>query len=347
MANKRIILLTGAGFTKNFGGLLADEIWAMMFNHKEVQDSVIIRGNMLSEFNYETVYQYVVDDNKLDENDKVATRKALLSAYEYQENIWLDQDFSLNIMDEKILNHLCGFISKYVDLYFTLNHDLFVERKLLGKFRERNLYLLGNPSDMGRSNGILPDEAAMLLTNPIIDKQLSTESGISYIKLHGSMNWLGSIRKETLVIIGGNKKEKMKSEPLLRRYYELFKQTLLTPDQRLLIIGYGFMDNHINDAILEGLMKKLLKLHIIDVLSPEAFRNKMAQSSNNMGKITKITKEQRKSAETREMIWLNMSGYFPVKSIEDLFTSNGTTPLYKKLIENLELNSWVRHTPLT
>jgi hypothetical protein len=28
------ILLTGAGFTKNFGGLLASEMWAEIFNHE-------------------------------------------------------------------------------------------------------------------------------------------------------------------------------------------------------------------------------------------------------------------------------------------------------------------------
>ncbi|KAF5421924.1 MAG: hypothetical protein C5S44_05655 [Candidatus Methanocomedens sp.] len=31
------VLLTGAGFTKNFGTPLASEMWAEIFNHKKIQ----------------------------------------------------------------------------------------------------------------------------------------------------------------------------------------------------------------------------------------------------------------------------------------------------------------------
>jgi len=31
------ILFTGAGFTKNFGGLLAKEMWSKLFNNSKVQ----------------------------------------------------------------------------------------------------------------------------------------------------------------------------------------------------------------------------------------------------------------------------------------------------------------------
>jgi len=31
------MLLLGAGFTKNFVGLLAKEMWTEIFNHKEIQ----------------------------------------------------------------------------------------------------------------------------------------------------------------------------------------------------------------------------------------------------------------------------------------------------------------------
>jgi hypothetical protein len=333
MANNKITLLTGAGFTKNFGGLLADEMWAMIFNHKEVQESIIIRNNMLSEFNYEAVYQKIIDDNKLDEKEKEVIKKALLSAYEYQENNWQNNNFFLYI-DDRIINHLCECLSKYVGLYFTLNHDLFLERKLIHKFRGRNPCLLANPSDMGipGNRSALPNEAELAAKQSIISDQLSNVLGLCYVKLHGSINWLDSDKKETLVIVGGNKKEKMKKEPLLNKYYELFKETLLTPDQRLLIIGYGFMDNHINEAILEGLNKRSLKIHIIDTLSPKHFSDKMAQS-NEKG----VSKEERQGMVTRELIWLKMSGYFPIKSLLDLFTVNGPTPLYSKLIENMEL----------
>ena len=36
------ILLTGAGFTKNFGGFVATEMWEKIFNCSEVQDSPVL-----------------------------------------------------------------------------------------------------------------------------------------------------------------------------------------------------------------------------------------------------------------------------------------------------------------
>ena len=35
--SKELILLTGAGFTKNFGGFLANEMWSKIHNHPMVQ----------------------------------------------------------------------------------------------------------------------------------------------------------------------------------------------------------------------------------------------------------------------------------------------------------------------
>jgi len=36
----KTILLTGAGFTKNFGGFIASEMWAKIFNCRELQIEV-------------------------------------------------------------------------------------------------------------------------------------------------------------------------------------------------------------------------------------------------------------------------------------------------------------------
>ena len=37
------ILLLGAGFTKNCGGLLANEMWTEIFNHEKIQDNSRLR----------------------------------------------------------------------------------------------------------------------------------------------------------------------------------------------------------------------------------------------------------------------------------------------------------------
>lgn len=55
------ILLLGAGFTKNFGGLLANEMWAHIFNHEKVQAQSRIKELMLNDFDYESIYYAVLE----------------------------------------------------------------------------------------------------------------------------------------------------------------------------------------------------------------------------------------------------------------------------------------------
>ena len=55
------VLLLGAGFTKNFGGLLAEEMWARIFRHEEIQAQLRIKKLMLNNFDYEEVYYLVLE----------------------------------------------------------------------------------------------------------------------------------------------------------------------------------------------------------------------------------------------------------------------------------------------
>ena len=55
------VLLTGAGFTKSFGGYLASEMWATILNQPEVQDSPELLKGMrdLENLDYEMFYEDV------------------------------------------------------------------------------------------------------------------------------------------------------------------------------------------------------------------------------------------------------------------------------------------------
>ncbi len=63
------------------------------------------------------------------------------------------------------------------------------------------------------------------------------------------------------MVIGHAKSEQIKCEPLLNWYFELFNQQLNVTNTKLLVIGYGFNDEHINKAISEV---SQLKIYIID-----------------------------------------------------------------------------------
>ena len=82
-------------------------------------------------------------------------------------------------------------------------------------------------------------------------------------KLHGSVNWDGA-DGSGLVVIGGGKKEYIDRQPLLKRYAEEFHNRLCAGGAKLMVIGYSFLDDHINQIILNGCRNHDLRVHIVD-----------------------------------------------------------------------------------
>jgi hypothetical protein len=51
------ILLTGAGFTRNFGGFLANQMWDKIFNREQVQNHPSLVNLLKDNFDFESVYK--------------------------------------------------------------------------------------------------------------------------------------------------------------------------------------------------------------------------------------------------------------------------------------------------
>jgi len=94
---------------------------------------------------------------------------------------------------------------------------------------------------------------------------------IAYVKLHGSQGWLSHDGSDAMVI-GTQKALESKANQLLRWYSSLFERVLNRPDTRLLVVGYGFGDKHINQCIVNAISKGL-KLYVISPQSPQEFKN--------------------------------------------------------------------------
>jgi hypothetical protein len=95
------------------------------------------------------------------------------------------------------------------------------------------------------------------------------ESGFSlkpecqpYFKLHGSHNWM--IKSGLLLITGANKELDIGGVALLDWYLEQFRQSVCTEHARLMIIGYGFGDRHINQILLQA-ARVGAKFFIVDI----------------------------------------------------------------------------------
>src|SRR5690606_5974353 len=83
-------------------------------------------------------------------------------------------------------------------------------------------------------------------------------------KLHGSSNWRNADGKQPLVM-GGAKPNEISRNPILRWYADQFDAWLCEPGARLMVIGYGFRDQHINAAI-----KKAIDLGLrMFIIAPE------------------------------------------------------------------------------
>ena len=72
------VLLTGAGFTHNFGTPLAQGMWSLILAHPAVQNLSRVRDLLLDDLDYESVYHSVVfgDDYATEEKDGISNAVA-------------------------------------------------------------------------------------------------------------------------------------------------------------------------------------------------------------------------------------------------------------------------------
>lgn len=72
-----------------------------------------------------------------------------------------------------------------------------------------------------------------------------------------------------MLVLGADKAKTIASNVVLRWYSELFDRDLSEP-VKLMIIGYGFRDPHINETLLKSARANHLKLFVIDTLGARA-----------------------------------------------------------------------------
>jgi len=84
----------------------------------------------------------------------------------------------------------------------------------------------------------------------------------AYVKLHGSSNWYAADGSRML-ILGGSKQQAIGTSSILRSYLDAFADAVSAADSRLMVIGYGSLDKHVNE-VLERAIAKGLRLFVID-----------------------------------------------------------------------------------
>jgi hypothetical protein len=257
------ILLTGAGFSFNWGGPLASDLLSSLLSDRDIdeptRDRLFVAG-----------FEDVLADLQLssDPDDKRrydALVTAVVGIFNGLNNNFMHMKFEFE-SPPQVSYSLQSFLSRFHAI-FTLNQDALIEQHYLPVYGSgRNwtrLHLPGVRNMPGFTpTGARQDKFAMMMPNPT-DFNMPTGAVQPYLKLHGSVNWVESPSGQRVLIMGGQKAVSIGRFPLLTWYYKEFQNMLLRPSARLMVIGYSFSDQHINDAIAEGLEADL-KLYVFD-----------------------------------------------------------------------------------
>jgi len=262
-------ILTGAGFSKNWGGWLSNELWSYLFSHPDIQKNVELRGLLWK--NPQQGFE-----NALEEARQIAlTDKEWVMHYKILEKIVIEAFEEMDSLFKETYNEygqtayiMPKFIAKF-DAFFTTNQDLLVERQFKNLEGGISFKLVGR--DYISSFGMPGIKYNNIPTYSPIDnipawtpdeKQIGKLdlNVMPYIKLHGCMK--GKTSSGHLMIMGGQKDDQIEKEPLIKWYFEIFKGKLSEPESKLLVLGHSFLDAHINKIIFDAVESGSLMFYI-------------------------------------------------------------------------------------
>ncbi len=265
----KCILITGAGFSKDLGAYLAEELAPKIFNIEDMPKDL----------------RKIVGDNKFDYElafDKATGKYAKIFENALSEIFKkIDKEITSGISENSHhrLLKLLQSRDKY-NFIVTLNQDLAVERfhllmsegnienkpgqpketieKTIGlNFPFTNYFMADVVGSKWNGNFCIQRQRDYNFENFQQVIKYSRENILkigqtNYIKLHGSANWSHSEGKN--VLISGVKKErKIHAYNVLRANFSLFEKLSEIPKLRIVIVGYGFKDTHVNNIISKAI----------------------------------------------------------------------------------------------
>lgn len=253
------LLLLGAGFSRNYGGWLADELTGDIMGRVSRDPHLLayLQDQNGFEAALETVRRLYQNDpsNRSHEKRLFALQDAISESFA-EMNAAFEARGNMEFQSNEPSRFVRTFLARF-DAIFTLNQDLLLER-------------LYKPQDVNQYSG-REWRGIDLLGMSYVQKQadedemwIPTAGTTAFdprpgcqpiLKLHGSVKWLGiddhvSPRPaERMLIMGTNKAAQIERSGVLSHYFKRFEYELAQPGTRLMVIGYGFRDGHINNAI--------------------------------------------------------------------------------------------------
>ncbi|HEY3783039.1 MAG TPA: SIR2 family protein [Fimbriimonadaceae bacterium] len=282
-------LLTGAGFTANWNAPTANDIWCQLLsnlsvkNHQDLVDALKSKDGLL--------FENVVASGQLGMFSREACgdlNVALRDIYNDIEDILYDVLEPVSFVDfDALVAQFAPRAPEQVGLVFTLNQDMLFERfRFVGHAEDamkrpwvqKPIYeegeVFGNNHFRRNSSKI---------NEPVILESLESEPsggfqnldpGFYYVKLHGSWDWRRPGGHDAMVL-GGGKLSTIQKSPLMKEYWCLFNSFLNSGNRRLMVIGYGFNDEHINRVLIDAVNNHGLKIHLWDIETHFSMRERL------------------------------------------------------------------------
>ena len=265
------ILLTGAGFSHNWGGWLAKEAFEYLLGSDQVDGGI---RKLLWDYKdaggFEGALGQLQDDaarGKTDAESSLAKlENALSQMFGDMNNAFATTGFESR--GSGVRNYL-----KMFDAIFTLNQDLLMEPHYFNSGFLREEFCLHRKWKGCQIPGMqaIPPEGLQPYKMRWVPFEDETKFVVEkdhqpYFKLHGSSNWFADDKSESrrLLIIGGNKASAIDRYPILKWNHKQFRDCLMKADTRLMVIGYSFGDAHINTVIGDAADRGTLRLFIVD-----------------------------------------------------------------------------------
>jgi hypothetical protein len=264
----RRVLLTGAGFSRNWGGLLAGEVNGRLMSHAAVRARPRLQPLLLRE-PFEDALE-TTRTGLYERADEAAIETAIRAVFDE-----MDSDFRnpmppvLGATINDFLARFCpGPVAISTGYVFSLNQDLLFERIYGTQVNKQQLVTPGIRWLEPRPP--FPAAAHRIPLANIVDPgedEPALLRNFNLIKLHGSINWRNKDGTSSMVM-GRRKPLTISRSPLLGWYHQVFEQVLFSGGVRLMVIGYGWGDDHINEPIAEAVRNHGLQIYSWNPASP-------------------------------------------------------------------------------
>lgn len=272
------IVLLGAGFSKNWGGPLARHVFNWLLAHPAISSDATLRQILWDHKDAGGFENALAEVQRQYLSSPLPEYKARLERFQTAINDMfgdMERGFATNLTWEfqnDTRRTLIHALVKF-DAIFTLNQDLLFERFYLDPWQR-----IAPASQNRWDRAIIPGmreqrdgssvyEPARSLWVPEPDRFRVPQRMQPYVKLHGSYRWEDGSGNR-LMVMGASKGLTIAAHAVLKWYFAEFQRYLSMGDTRLMVIGYGFNDPHINDALHAATVRGL-KMFIIDPLGAD------------------------------------------------------------------------------